>query len=341
MANPTSGDVHVNVPLTNISIAWMQKPEGFVADQIFPNIPVQKQADRYFTYSRSDFNRNTMRKRAPSTESAGGGWRIDSTPSYFTDVWALHKDIDDGLRANQDAPINMDRDATMWLSQQALINREVNWATNYFGTGIWTGASVDVAGVSASPAGNQVFQWSDTTHGTPVTDVKTYNDKIHLATGFRANKLVMGRQVWSVLSEHPTITDRIKYGASPAAPAIITKQAVAALMEIDGIYVMDAIQNTGNEADAENTTINSGETNAFVGGKSALLVYAAPSASILQPSGGYTFSWVGYTGAGPLGQRIKNMRIDPINSDRIEIEMAYAQKLVAAECGVFFTTIVA
>jgi hypothetical protein len=104
---------------------------------------------------------------------------------------------------------------------------------------------------------------------------------------------------------------------------------------------MDAIQNTGNEADAENTTINSGETNAFVGGKSALLVYAAPSASILQPSGGYTFSWVGYTGAGPLGQRIKNMRIDPINSDRIEIEMAYTQKLVAAECGVFFTTIVA
>jgi len=343
MANPTSGDVHVNVPLTNISIAYMQKPDYFVADQVFPNIPVQKQADRYFVYSRADFNRDTMRRRAPSTETAGAGWRIDSTPSYFCDVWGLHKDIDDGLRANQDAPINMDRDATMFLAQQALLNREVNWASTFFTTGIWTGASVDVTGVTASPAGNTVIQWSDATNATPVQDVKKYNDSIHLGTGFRGNKLIMGRQVWTKLSDHPSITDRIKYGASPNAPAIITKQAVAALMELDTILVMDAIKNTGVESDSENTagTPNAGESNSFIGGKAALLVYAAPSPSILQPSAGYSFSWTGYAGAGPLGQRIKNIRMEPINSDRVEIEMAYTQKLVASELGVFFTSIVA
>jgi len=337
MPNPVSGDVHVSVPLTNISIAFMQKPEAFVADQVFANIPVQKQADRYFVYSRADFNRNTMRRRAPSTETAGAGWNIDSTPNYFADVWGLHKDIDDGLRANQDAPINMDRDATLFLAQQGMLNREVNWASKYFTTAVWTGAAVDVTGVSASPAGNTVIQWSDATNATPVQDVKLYNDRIHLGTGFRANKLVMGRQVWTKLSDHPSITDRIKYGASPNAPAIITKQAVAALMEIDQILVMDAIQNTG----AESATFNGGEVNAFIGGKSALLVYSNPTPSILQPSGGYTFSWTGYTGAGPMGQRIKNIRMEPISSDRIEIEMAYDQKVVAPECGVFFNTIVA
>lgn len=337
MPNPVSSDVHVSVPLTNISIAYMQKPEGFVADQVFANLPVQKQADRYFVYSRADFNRNTMRRRAPSTESAGAGWNVDSTPNYFAEPWALHKDIDDGLRANQDAPINMDRDATLYLAQQGLINREVNWASKYFTTGVWTGAAVDVTGVSASPAGNTVIQWSDATNATPVQDVKLYNDKIHLGTGFRANKLVMGRQVWTKLSDHPSITDRIKYGASPNAPAIITKQAVAALMEIDQILVMDAIQNNG----AESTTFNGGESNSFIGGKSALLVYSNPTPSILQPSGGYTFSWTGYAGAGPMGQRISNIRMEPIRSDRIEIEMAYDQKVVASECGVFFTSIVA
>ena len=61
MPNPTSGDVHVNRPLTNISIAYMQDPKGFVADQIFPNIPVLKQSDRYWRYDRGDFNRNQMR----------------------------------------------------------------------------------------------------------------------------------------------------------------------------------------------------------------------------------------------------------------------------------------
>lgn len=338
MGNPLQGDVHVNVPLTAISIAFMQNPLGFVADRVFPSIPVQKQSDRYFVYSRADFNRDTMQKRAAGTESAGDGWRVDNTPSYFADVWALHKDIEDPVRANADAPLDMDRDTTLFLSQKALINREVSWASNYFTTGKWTGASVDVTGVSASPAGNTVLQWNDP-NATPVTDVKSNNDKIHLASGYRANKLTVGRQVWSKLSEHGSITDRIKYGATPGAPAIITKQAVAALMEIDEILVMDAIKNTG--AESNSATLNTGESNSFIGGKSALLVYAAPSPSIMVPSGGYTFNWVGLTGGGPMGQRIKRFRMEHLESDRIEIQQAYTQKQIATELGVFYTTIVA
>lgn len=343
MPNPTAGDVHVNTPLTNISIAFMQNPAAFVADQVFPNVPVLKQSDRYFTYSRADFNRDTMRKRASGTESAGGGYRVDNTPTYYADVWALHKDIEDPIRANADSPLDMDRDATKFLSQQALINREVNWASNYFTTGIWTGSAVDVTGVAASPAGNTVVQWNDST-ATPIIDVRTNADKIHLSSGgFRPNKLVLGRQVWSKLEDHGSITDRIKYGASPGAPAIVTKQAVAALMEVDQILVMDAVKNTGNESNAENTagTPNAGEVNAFIGGKAALLVYAAPSASLMEPSGGYTFSWTGLMGAGAMGQRIKRFRMEQLESDRIEIQQAYTQKLVAPECGTYFTTIVA
>ena len=48
MPNPTRGDVHVNKPLTNISIAYMQMAENFIADKVFPNISVAKQSDRYF-----------------------------------------------------------------------------------------------------------------------------------------------------------------------------------------------------------------------------------------------------------------------------------------------------
>lgn len=340
--NPSAGDVHVNRPLTAISIAFMQNPAGFVADQVFPTVPVQKQSDRYFTYSRADFNRDEMRKRAPGTESAGSGFRVDSTPSYFADVWALHKDVEDQIRANSDDPLNLDRDATLFLSQKAMINREVTWAANYFTTGVWTGSAVDVTGVAASPAGNTVLQWNDS-NATPIVDVRLNADKIHLASGFRPNKLTLGRQVWSKLEDHGSITDRIKYGASPGAPAIVTKQAVAALMEIDSLLVMDAIKNTANESNSENTagTPNAGESNSFIGGKSALLVYAAPSPSIMQPTGGYTFAWTGFMGAGSLGQRIKRFRMEHLESDRVEIQQAYAMKLVAPECGTFFTSIIA
>ncbi|MFN9111239.1 MAG: hypothetical protein ACK5XN_14350, partial [Bacteroidota bacterium] len=78
---PTPGDVHVNAPLTNISIAFLQNAANFVATRVFPNIPVQKQSDRYYVYERGDFNRDEMQLRAPATASAGGGYTLDNTPT--------------------------------------------------------------------------------------------------------------------------------------------------------------------------------------------------------------------------------------------------------------------
>lgn len=332
MANPTLSDVHVNAPLTAISVAYMQDPAGFVADRVFPNVPVQKQSDRYFTYNRGDFNRDTMAKRAVGAESAGDGYRLDNTPSYFAEVWALHRDIDDQIRANADGPLDMDRDATNFLSQKALLNKEANFVTNFFTTSVWTGANVDVTGVSASPAGNTVLQWNDA-NSTPIEDVRSYGDTVQGKTGFRPNKLVLGRQVWSKLVDHPDMTDRIKFGASPGAPAIMTKQAIAAILELDEILVMEGVKNTA----AEGAT----ESGSFIAGKSALLVYAAPAPGILVATGGYNFSWTGLFGAGPLGQRVSKFRMEWLKSDRVELEMAYAMKVIAADLGVFFTTIVA
>ncbi len=46
MYTPTAGDVHVNTPLTQISIAYLQSQTEFVAAQFAPVIPVSKQSDR-------------------------------------------------------------------------------------------------------------------------------------------------------------------------------------------------------------------------------------------------------------------------------------------------------
>ena len=58
------------------------------------------------------------------------------------------------------------------------------------------------------------------------------------------------------------------------------------------------------------------------------------------PSGGYTFNWTGMTG-GVNGTRIKKYRLEKIESDRVEIQSAYDQKLVSADMGVMFSTVVA
>jgi hypothetical protein len=315
---PSRADVHVNRPLTNISIAFLQRAENFVADRVFPNIPVTKQSDRYFTYDRGEFNRDEMELRAPGTESAGGTYTIDNTPTYFAETRAFHKDIPDPIRANADTPLSPDREATEYLTHKALINREVNWAAAYFATGVWT---VDLTGVAAAPGANQFLQWNDAA-STPIEDIRTAKRNILESTGFMPNKLVLGRPVFDTLVDHPDIVARLDRGQTPVGPALATRDRLAAIFEVDEVLVMDAIQNTAAK----------GATNvhAFIGGNAALLTYAAPSPGLMTPSGGYTFSWTGLLGASASGMRVKRFRIEALESDRVEIENSYDQALIAA-----------
>jgi len=329
MPNPLQSDIHVNVPLTQISIAFLQNQMNFVADRVFPNIPVSKQSDRYYTYDRGEFNRDQMEVRAPATESAGGGYTVDNSPTYFAPVYAIHKDIADEQRNNSDPVINMERDSTNWVTHQGLIKREKLWAAKYFGTSIW---DTDITGVSASPTGPQVLQWNDAA-STPIEDIQAGKIAVLGQTGFEPNTLTMGAEVWSALRDHPDIVDRIKYGQTPGSPAQVTRQAVAALMELDEILVTKAIVNTAAEGQTP--------SHSFIGGKSALLSYRPSSPGILVPSAGYTFSWTGHLGAGAMGGRIKRFRMESLAADRIELEMAFDQKVVAPELGYFFTTVVA
>jgi hypothetical protein len=327
--NPTAGDVHVNTPLTNISIAYLQSADNFVATKVFPNIPVTKQSDRYYTYDRGEFNRDEAEERAPGTESAGGSYSLDNTPTYFCKVYAFHKDVPDQIRGNADAVLNLDNEATEYVTHKALIKREKRFVANYFTDGIWT---VDIEGVASGPTGDQVLYWSLDT-GDPIKDIRTGKTNRLQDTGFEPNTLIMGKAVWDAVIDHPDVVDRIKYGQTPGNPAIANIEALMKLFEIERIFVMKAIENTAKE----------GATNvhAFIGGKHALLCYVAPSPGIMTPSAGYTFSWTGWMGAGAEGNRIKRFRIEKLESDRVEVQMSFDQKLVAADCGYFFNGIVA
>lgn len=326
---PTPGDVHVNTPLTNVSVAFIQKQENFIAARVFPNIPVAKQSDLYFTYDRGMFNRDEMKERAPGTESQGTGWSINADQNYFCRTWALHHDIPDPVRANADAAINLDREATIFLTTKALIRREKFFVDRFFKTGLWT---FDYDGVASAPSGNNKLQWNDAA-SDPIAEVKTAKRLILQSTGFEPNKLVLGRAVWDVLSEHPDVIDRIKYGQTPGAPAMVTRQAVASLMEIESIEVSNAIENTASEGLAT--------AHSFVAGRHALLCYTAPTPGLMTPTAGYTFSWTGMYGAQADGQRIKMFRMDQLESDRVEIQMSADMKLVSPDLGAFFENIVA
>jgi len=327
MPQPTKSDVHVNRPLTNISLAYIQSRSDFIADQVFPNIPVTKQSDRYFKYDKDFWFRSEAQLRAPGTESAGSGFTVDSTPTYYAPVYAVHKDIDDQTVANTDDPLNAERDATIFVTQQMLLKRDKLWASTYFTTGVWNGGT-DWTGVSGTPSTNQVKQW-DASGSDPVSDVTKAALVIQQQTSYKPNVLVIGPQVLQVLMNHSVVLDRIKY----TQRGIVTLDLLAALFGVDRVLVANAVENTSQE----------GQTGAysFVFGKAALLCYANPNPGLMQPSAGYTFSWNGLLGATGLGHRIKRFRIDAIESDRIEAEMAFDFKVVASDCGLYFTSLIA
>lgn len=307
---PGRGDVHVDAALTNISVAFMQDASQFVAAQVFPEIPVTHRSDEYFTYDRDDTRRDEVKPRAPGAESAGGGFNM-GTDNYSCSVYAFHKDVADQVRANADPAVDVDEDATRFVTTQFLINREIQWAADYFTAGIWT--------TDLTPG----TLWDQGT-SDPESDIDTGKTTILQSTGYEPNTLVVGWQVHQALKKHPLIVDRYKHTSSNS----ITPEMIARFLEIDRYIVSKASYNAAGEGAAAD--------NQFIAGKHALLAYVAPSPGLLTPSAGYTFVWSGFTGASTVGARIKNFRLERNASDRIEGEFAYDNKVVSADLGYFF-----
>jgi len=324
---PTPSQVHVNTPLTNLSIAYMQSAENFIADKVFPVIPVTKKSDLYYLYDRGYFNKSQMKKRAPGTESQGADYAI-TTDSYLAEVYALHKDIDDETRANADSVLNQDGEATSFLTHQGLISRELNWVTAFFSTSIW---GSDITGVSGTPSTNEVKQWNDAA-AEPIENVRLGKTTVLESTGFEPNTLVIGKRVYDALLDHPDVLDRVKYGQTAGAPAMVNANVLAQLFEVDRVLVMKSIQNTANEAQTA--------SHSFIGGKKALLCYVPPSPGIMTPAAGYTFAWNQYEQAA-FGISTSRFRMEHLKADRIEMNMAYVQKKIASAMGYFWTSIVA
>ena len=322
MSQPRRTQVHVDGPLTNISIAYNQGAENFIADKVFPILPVPKQSDVFFTYDRTDFFRIDTQKRGPGTESAGSGYNM-STDNYFAEVYALHKDIDDQLRGNADSPIDLDRDATEFITLDMMLDREQKWVDAFFATSTWTG-SLTAGDITPGDL------W-DTVAGTPLDDIAEQADSVAEKTGKRPNTFVCGPEVWKELKEHPDTLDRIKFGSNAGSPAIVNKNLFAQLIEVDNVFVPQATRNTAGEGETASYD--------FFYGKSAALLYVEPQPGILKASAGYTFSWTGL-GNNNFGTAVSKFRMEPLKSDRIEIESAYDQKQIAADMGVFFDSVV-
>lgn len=332
MPNPTQSDLHINVPLTNVSVAYMMDKSTFIADKVFPRVPVQKQSDLYWKYTKSDWRRTDAQKRAPGTETVGSGWKVD-TGQYYAHVWGVHKDIDDQIRANADSYWKLDKDATLFVTNQLLLRRDLDWNAKYFTTGVW---GKDYTGVAATPGTNQFLQWSDAA-SDPIVQFANLQTEFVLQAGRKANTLVLGADAITTLKNHPDIIDRIKY----TQRGVVTTDLLASLFDVDRILVSYAsVTDVAEQADGRSQ--DAAATYRFMSGsKSALLCYTPSAPSLMTPAAGYIFTWNGYLAGNSYGIRMKNFRMEHIASDRIEGEMTYDMNVVSPDMGIFMSAVTA
>ena len=332
----TPSQVHIDQPLSNLTLAYAQSQENFIADKVFPTVGVQRQSDKYYIYDRANMNRTgDVQKLAPRTEVNRIGMTI-SNDSYYADVFGLGMDFDEQTLANEDAMLDIRAAGAETLATRLMIHREEQFASTFFAASVWTS---EVSGdASGSVGAGEVVYWSDYTNSTPIQNVTDARRTMQLTSGgFKPNTMVVGKEVRDTLINHPDILARLNGGATVTNTALITNAKLAEIFEVENFYVMEAVKNDSVEGVAE--------SNSFIGGKNALLVHTPRSAGLMTPAAGLTFAWNNIPGVNNLGITVESFSDDALKrqqvAEHIQVKMSYDMKVVGADLGYFFSGIIA
>ena len=317
------GTLHVDAFLTNFSEAYVQDQRNFISNVAATNIPVLKESDKYVIYPRGYFWRDEVKVRPLGGRPDQANYKV-TNGNYNAEEWALEHVVDDRQRANTDAPIRLDQNATLLLTQKQMIRSDRIWAANFFTTGIWTHNAV----------GGTDFVRFDAANSDPIGVIDEYKEAIFQVTGFMPNRLILGAQVKKTLRTHADIADRIKYTRTGVAD----EEILAALFEIEQVRTARSIYN----ASAETTAADGGFDGTYIVDPAGMWMgYIAPSAALDTPTAIARFSWNGLIpgATNQFGGVMQRGRDDRAHSDYFQNRTAYEQKVVSADLGCFFSSV--
>ena len=321
----TPSQVHIDVPLTNLTIAYAQETTNFVADKVFGTISVDKQSNKFYKYDREGLRHGDVKLLAPRTEVNRVGMSL-SNDNYFAEVRGIGMDFDEQELANEDTMLEFRSQGANVLIEKILIDREVRWADTFFKAGVW--------GTEATPAN----LWSDYTNSTPIVDVTNARRAMQLKSGgYKPNCMVVGKAVRDILVNHPDILARLNGGATVANTAMITDAKLAEIFEVEQFLVMEAVYNDAKEGLADNID--------FIGGKHAMLAYKPSAMGLKTPASGAIFTWDAIPNVGGLGITVESFSDEALKrlqvAEMIQVKCADDMKVIGADLGYFFDSVVA
>jgi len=314
MPKATGRDLYVDQVLTNVALGY--RPEGMIADLLFPKVLVPKQSSFYSIFSRADILRIEDDKRAPGTE-ANKIVRSISSGTYFANNYALDSEVYIEDKANMD-PLFLQKlynGRTTFLMDKLMIGWESRIA-NLVNNTSNVGSS---SAVSSS--------WMDSENSDAFGDVNTALDNVQDTTGIRPNRLAMGLTSWRLLRRNTGVINKI-FGNNNGG-GLPSKAMIADLFEVEQILVGASYKNTANEAQAENLT--------NIWAPNVLAYYAPSNPTIDRPSFGYSFRWV----QPGLANMVVERHPYDTRKKKEDIEAGYYQdeKIVGPDYGFLITAV--
>lgn len=309
MANRYLG---VDPMLTNVAIAFSNA--AYVAEQIFPTFRVNKQSGKHFVYNQGRFrvNDNLRGSGANSNEVT---LSLTTGSAYFADDHSLKQFVPDEDVDNAITPTDPYMDATENLMDMHAVARENELAALLTDTAVLT-QNVTLSGTS---------QWSDYTNSDPIGVVRTGMQTIHAAIHVDPNVLLLGKQVFDKLVDHPQIVERVKYSSL----GVLTPDLLARIFGVERVIVGGAAKTTSDEGQTEAT--------GYIWGKHAILAYVNPRIAPKLMTLGLTYTW-----KTPKVERLRGSDEEDRKGTYIRVgDHYYDQKLVSASAGYLIKNAVA
>lgn len=272
MPQATGRDLHIDVPLSNVAIAY--QPQGMIAELIAPVVPVNKQSDMYWEFALADAFAVQDDLRAPGTEPNKVTKSL-SSGTYFAKNYALKDAVPYEDIENADAPMVITaREArARFIKNRLMLNMEKRVAL------------MCTSGSNCGSYSAVASSWSDKRSGysDPIGNVNTGINNVQDLTGYRPNRVVFGQYAWRLFREHADVVSRIYGETSPGTARTVSRAQAAALFEVDEVLVGGAYYNAGAEGQAASLT--------RLWGDNVLAYFAPMQPSTEEPSYMYSFRW--------------------------------------------------
>lgn len=313
-ATPSGADAHMDVPLSNITVQAFSTGESeFIADQLFPGVPVDKQTNKYYVIEKGRFLALPPEDalRSPKTKARRVEFTV-SSDSFFAHNYALANEIPLEDLSNADRAINLRENSALLVVSQLKRARENRVAS------LVTSASNVGSGAILSGT----TKWSDYINSDPLGDVTTAHAFIRAQTGLVANTAVVDWDTFQVLQRHPDILELYRYTSGGMA----TRDQIRDVLKVQKLLIGQGVKNVGKQGQVASMS--------NIWGNNCLICYTSPAAGLQTQTLGLFMNWT--PPELPYDMQVFRSVINQAGSEKVEIvEVGHFQdtKVVAPDLG--------